>query len=225
MIRRFLLLLLLTPFLLFAETVGKRPYELDWAGRTTDTYPDAVLADFESDGWTGECEGGTIAVERTREQQLFGDYVLKATYCNTAENSQIYYIRPPEPLATPEEFDTITLWVYGNQEAIDKDRATIGPVCINVQLRNAEGNAVDIELYNVDWDEWFLCHKRLTPEQQEERALRGTLYAMGSRRSSRNCSRVPAPRSRQSCSSLRTTANPARFSSTASASTRTSSGR
>ena len=159
---------------LCAETVGKRPYELDWAGRTQDTYPDAVLADFEAEGWTGECEGGTIAVERTREQQLFGDYVLKATYCNTAEGSQIYCIRPPEPLEAPDHFDTITLWVYGNQEAIDKDRATIGPVCINVQLRNAEGNAVDVELYNVDWDEWFLCHKRLTPEQQEQFSRPGT---------------------------------------------------
>ena len=71
---------------LLAETIGVRPYEMDWAGRTTDTYPDKVLEDFESesDVWTGECAGGTIAVERSRERQLFGDYVLKATYCNTA---------------------------------------------------------------------------------------------------------------------------------------------
>ena len=39
---------LLTATILFAETVGVRPYELDWAGRTQDTYPDAVLADFEA---------------------------------------------------------------------------------------------------------------------------------------------------------------------------------
>ena len=159
---------------LYAQTVGVRPYEMDWAGRVEDDHPEAVLADFEEEGWTGECVGGTITVERTREQQLFGEYVLKATYCNTIESSQIYYIRPPEPLKAPEHFDAITLWVYGNPEAIEKDRASIGPICLNVQLTNAEGSVTDIELYSVDWNEWFLCHKRLTPEQQEQFSRPGT---------------------------------------------------
>ena len=76
---------LLLSTVLLAETVGVRPYELDWAGRYEDEHPDAVLEDFESEGWTGECSGGTIAVKRSREQLLFGDYVLKATYCNNAD--------------------------------------------------------------------------------------------------------------------------------------------
>ncbi|MBR4518930.1 MAG: hypothetical protein IKO65_08020 [Victivallales bacterium] len=165
---------LLASVVLLAETVGVRPYEMDWAGRTTDTYPDKVLEDFESEGWTGECSGGDIVVERSRERQLFGDYVLKATYKNTADGSQIYYLRPPEPLKAPDEFDTVTLWGHGNQEALYKDRRTIGIVVVHVELRNAEGKTTEVEMAGVNWNDWFLCHKRLTPEQQEEFSRPGT---------------------------------------------------
>ena len=161
---------------LLAETVGVRPYEMDWAGRYQDDHPEAVLADFESesDVWTGECAGGTITVERSREQQLFGDYVLKATYCNTADGPQIYYIRPPQPIPAPEEFDVVTLWGHGNKEALYKDKRTIGTVCIQVELRNAEGQTTEIEMAEVIWDEWFLCHRRLTDAQVKQFSRPGT---------------------------------------------------
>ena len=161
---------------LLAETIGVRPYEMDWAGRYQDDHPEAVLADFESesDVWTGECTGGTIAVERSREQQLFGDYVLKATYCNTADGPQIYYIRPPQPIPAPEEFDVVTLWGHGNKEALYKDKRTIGTVCIQVELRNAEGQTTEIEMASVIWDEWFLCHRRLTDAQVKQFSRPGT---------------------------------------------------
>ena len=165
----------LLTFALVAETVGKRPYELDWAGRTEDTYPDKVLTGFEEEGWTGACDGGEIAVERSREQQLFGDYVLKATYCNTAEGSQTYAIRPPEPIPAPESFDTVTLWVYGNKEAMYKDRSSIGPVNVVLELRNADGKTTEVLLYNVVWHEWFMCHKRLTEKQRAEFSRPGTV--------------------------------------------------
>ena len=102
---------LLASVVLLAETIGVRPYEMDWAGRYQDEHPEAVIEDFENENWAGECAGGEITVERSREQLLFGDYVLKATYHNTTEGTQTYLIRPIEPLATPEEFDAITLWV------------------------------------------------------------------------------------------------------------------
>ncbi len=167
---------LLASVVLLAETIGVRPYEMDWAGRTTDTYPDKVLEDFEneSDVWTGECIGGTIAVERSRERQLFGDYVLKATYSNTADGAQTYYLRPPKPLAAPEKFDTVTLWAHGNREALYKDPRSIGSVCIFVQLQNDAGQTAEIEMASVIWDEWFLCHKRLTSKQEEQFSRPGT---------------------------------------------------
>ena len=56
------------------ETVGVRPYEMDWAGRTKDDWP--ALVDFENlDGWTVETENAIAKFERTREQLLFGKYV------------------------------------------------------------------------------------------------------------------------------------------------------
>ena len=169
------------PFLLstvlLAETVGVRPYEMDWAGRYEDEHPDAVLEDFESEGWIGECSGGTIAVERSREQLLFNDYVLKATYCNNAdtEGAQTYLVRPPEPLAVPEPFDAITIWAYGNEEALYQDAKTIGRVTIYIQLRNSDGETADIEMYTVDWYQWFMLHHTMTPQEQEKFCRPGTV--------------------------------------------------
>ena len=59
---------LLLSTMLLAETIGIRPYELDWAGRHEDEFPDAVVADFETEGWHGECAGGVTTVTRSREQ-------------------------------------------------------------------------------------------------------------------------------------------------------------
>jgi hypothetical protein len=59
-----------------AESVGRRPYELDWAGRLADDGP--PLVDFEEPaGWHVECEDALATFERTREQQLWGNYVGK----------------------------------------------------------------------------------------------------------------------------------------------------
>ncbi|MBP5299798.1 MAG: hypothetical protein J6Y80_00200, partial [Victivallales bacterium] len=162
---------------LLAETIGVRPYEMDWAGRYQDEHPEAVIEDFENADWTGECAGGEITVERSREQQLFGDYVLKATYHNTVEGTQTYLIRPLEPLAAPAEFDAITIWAYGNEQALYEDAHTIGRVTIYLQLRNAEGETADIEMFNVDWYQWSMLHHTMTPEELEKFSRPGTVVA------------------------------------------------
>ena len=166
---------LLLSTMLLAETIGIRPYEMDWAGRHADEFPEAVVADFETEGWYGECAGGVTTVARSREQQLFGDYVLKVTYHNTMEEKQIHYVRPPEPIPAPDQFDAITLWAYGNEQALYTDPQTIGRVAIHVEIRNAEGEYGDVYLHDVDWNEWSMCHKRLTPEQQEKFSRPGTV--------------------------------------------------
>ena len=173
--RPVILLLCLLTCVLLAETIGVRPYEMDWAGRYQDEHPEAVIEDFENEGWFGECADGEITVERSREQLLFGDYVLKVAYHNNAEGTQVYYIRPPEPLATPEGFDAITLWAYGNEEAICQDALTIGRVIIYLQLRNAEGETKDIEMYRADWYQWCMMHHTMTPEELAQFSRPGTV--------------------------------------------------
>ena len=81
---------------LLAESVGVRPYEMDWAGRHEDEFPDAVVADFETEGWYGECAGGVTTVARSREQQLFGDYVLDYMLANCCGDFDVESIVAPE---------------------------------------------------------------------------------------------------------------------------------
>lgn len=61
------------------ETVGQRPYEMVWANRASDTRP--ALVDFEDlAGWKVETKDAEAAWSRSREQQLWGDYVGKLVY-------------------------------------------------------------------------------------------------------------------------------------------------
>jgi len=144
------------------EPIGKRPYEMDWAGRTDDVNPQ--LVDFEDlTGWTVEGENAEGSFARTREQQLFGKYVAKLTYKGTAAGPRVT-VRPPNPVPIAKPFDTITCWMYGNNWGYSRD-VTTPPVSVAVLLKDAAGQEFSIPLTWVNWKEWFLCHRRLTPQQ------------------------------------------------------------
>ena len=105
--KKALLSLLLLMGLVYGQTVGKRPYEMDWAGRTEDDH--RPLVDFErNDVWTMEATNGEAIAERSREQQMFGDYVLKFSY-KGAKGGASFILRPPQPLPVPADFDAISL--------------------------------------------------------------------------------------------------------------------
>ncbi|MBI5833276.1 MAG: hypothetical protein HZB16_13345, partial [Armatimonadetes bacterium] len=98
--------------LTLADPVGKRPYELDWAGRTADAQP--ALVDFEQPAdWKVEAANSEATFVRTREQQIWGDWVGRLTYRGTGGNPTVM-IRPPAPVPIGKAFDAVTLWVYGN---------------------------------------------------------------------------------------------------------------
>ncbi len=145
-----------------ADTIGVRPYEMDWAGRTNDDH--APLVAFENlDGWsvTGKQAVATIAL--SREQQLWGVHVGKLTYHATAARGEIR-ILPPAPIEIPAPFDTVTLWAYGNNWGYARDLST-PPVNLAVVFEGAGGREFNVPLSAVNWKEWFLLHQRLTPEQ------------------------------------------------------------
>ena len=147
-----------------AETVGKRPYELEWAGRTQDEH--APLVDFESlEGWRVECRDAEARFERTREQQIWGQHVGRLTYRGTGTRPEVR-ILPPQPVAAREAFDAVTLWCYGNNWGWAPDPST-PQVRLSVLFEDASGREFRVFLYHVAWTEWFLLHRRLTPEQIE----------------------------------------------------------
>ena len=145
-----------------AESVGQRPYEMVWANRTTDTRP--ALVDFENlDGWTVACVDAEASFQRSRQQQLWGQYVGALVYRGTGKRPTIA-IKPPKPIPVSGPFNCVNLWVYGNNWFYGPDPKT-PPVEIAVLLRGRNAALVRVVLGRVGWQEWWLMHRRLTDEQ------------------------------------------------------------
>ena len=144
------------------DTVGQRPYEMVWANRTEDVR--LALFDFENlDGWAIERVDAEASLSRSREQQLWGQYVGRLAYRGTGAKAAVT-LKPPRPIPVAEAFDCINLWVYGNNWAWEPDRTT-PPVEIAVLLRGGKGQELSVSLGQVRWKQWWLMHRRLSPEQ------------------------------------------------------------
>ena len=154
----------LVPVRLVGQPLGQRPYELDWANRNVEPFP--PLVDFEDlAGWRVECQDAEASFERTREQQIWGNYVGKLTYRGTGPAPQIR-IRPGQPLPVPQAFDAVSLWCYGNNWGWTTDPTT-PRVNVSALFEDAPGKECEVFLYTVNWKELFLLHKRLTAGQIE----------------------------------------------------------
>lgn len=145
------------------EVVGKRPYELDWAGRAQDDHP--PLVSFEDlTGWqvTGKASEATLV--RTREQQIWDRYVGKLTYRYSGNEGPVVSFGPPEPIAIAEPFDCVSCWIYGNNWGYSRDPST-PPVTVSAVFADGNGEEFSVYLTYVNWVEWHLAYRRLDPEQ------------------------------------------------------------
>jgi len=168
------------------EMVGERPYEMVWANRTQDDHP--PLVDFEDlAGWKVETQQAEARFERTREQQIWDRYVGKLTYRATGTNPEVR-ILPPQPIPITAPFDAVTCWIYGNNWGYAPDPST-PPVSVAALFEDAQGEEFSVPLAYVNWEEWFLCHRRLTPEQIQRvasgGAFRGFVVTNGRNREDR----------------------------------------
>jgi len=138
-------------------TVGARPYEME--GRREDRVP---LIDFEDlSGWKVYCSNGADAgFIRSREQQMWGEYVGKLTYTGKTDEGTVI-LRPPAPVQIPESFDSINMWVYGNLWEWAPDPGTPF-VNIAILIAGANGEEEAVPLVRVRWKEWFLAHTKTT---------------------------------------------------------------
>ena len=167
--------MLLTSACIGAQPVGKRPYEMDWANRMEDDHPQ--FEDFEAEAvWQTEGNGAVATAERSREQQLFGYYVLKLAYRADGQGTKTVTVRPPVKKEVPADFDAVGLWVYGNNWYWVPD-ATTPRVSISVLFMTPDGKETAIFLCTVGWKEWFLCHKRLTVAEQKFLHQPGTVFS------------------------------------------------
>ena len=144
------------------EPIGQRPYEMDWANRREDARP--ALVDFEDlQGWTVECVDAEASFARSRQQPLWGQYAGRLAYRGTGPKATVT-LKPPQPIPVPGPLDCVNLWVYGNNWAWAPDPTT-PPVEIVVLLRGRSGPVVPVSLGQVRWKEWWLIHRRLSPDR------------------------------------------------------------
>ncbi|HIE26552.1 TPA: sigma-70 family RNA polymerase sigma factor [Candidatus Poribacteria bacterium] len=145
--------------------VGERPYEMVWANRTEERPP---LVDFEDlSGWTVATYAGANATfARSREQQMWGQYVGKLTYTGKSADSKIL-LQPQKPIPIENSFDCVNLWCYGNNWAWQPDQST-PQVNLAVHLQDSDGRGFRIPLTHVRWREWWLVHKRIDKAMLDE---------------------------------------------------------
>ncbi|MCW5980757.1 MAG: hypothetical protein KIT09_21935 [Bryobacteraceae bacterium] len=143
------------------QQVGQQPYEFTWTQR--EEHP-KTLVDFEDlTGWKLELYNGAKGeLRRSREQQMWGQYVAKFLYSGASDESRVI-ARPPKPVAIPERFDSIELWGYGNRWSWVADDTT--PAAdVSVLILDARDKEFTIQLTDIRWKQWWLIHRKVPAE-------------------------------------------------------------
>ncbi|MEK7753130.1 MAG: hypothetical protein AAB654_14495 [Acidobacteriota bacterium] len=143
------------------QQVGQQPYEFTCVQRGE--HP-KTLVDFEDlSGWKLELHDGAKGeLRRSREQQMWGQYVAKFLYSGTSDKSRVV-ARPPKPMVIPERFDSIELWGYGNRWSWVPDPST--PAAdVAVLVTDSRGKEFTIQLTDIRWKQWWLIHRKVPAE-------------------------------------------------------------
>ncbi len=160
---------------LSVQGAGEPPYERVRAGRLQDDHP-ALIPFTGADGWRVETQDAAARFERSDEVLLFGDDVAKLTYRATGPHPRVTLL-PPAPVAITSAFDAVTCWIYGNNHNY-APRSDTPPVSVTLRFTDSAGARLSVPLARVHFKEWFLCHRRLVPEQIARAANGATLVAI-----------------------------------------------
>jgi hypothetical protein len=172
---RTLLIAFSLTLLVNATLSGERPYEMVWANRTQDDHP-ALVPFTDVQGWRVETADAEARFEQSQDVLLFGDSVAKLTYRATGPNPSVTLI-PPVPIALTNAFDALSCWIYGNNHSYAPEPKT-PPVNIALNFSTPAGKAFSIQLGRIAHKEWFLCHRRLDPDQIARVAQGATLRSL-----------------------------------------------
>ncbi len=154
------------------QQVGQQPYEMTWAQREENPH---TLVDFEDlRGWTLDLYGGAAGeLRRSREQQMWGQYVAKFVFSGPNRQSRVI-ARPPKPILIPGAFDSIELWGYGNRWGWEEDKTT--PAAdVAVLILDARGKELRIPLTDIRWKQWWLIHRRVNSAMLRDMKLPAAL--------------------------------------------------
>jgi len=73
-------------------------------------------------------------------------------------------VLPPAPIRIDKPFDAVTCRIYGNNWGYAPNAAT-PPVDVAANFADTDGAQFRVPLAQVHWEEWFLCHRRLSPDE------------------------------------------------------------
>ena len=145
------------------ESAGERPYEMTWANRVEPAAP--TLRFDQLDGWTMALEGGAqAALQVSRAQNVWNRPVARLRYRGEgkAEAKPRILLRPPAAVELPPNADSVDMWAYGNRWDWENPPGT-PPVRLALHLRDGAGQAHDLHIDDVRWQQWWLLHKKLPP--------------------------------------------------------------
>ncbi len=148
---------------------GERPYEMTWANRKQDDHP-ALIPFTDAAGWRVETADAEARFEASTNVLLFGDAVAALTYRAAGKSPRITLF-PPAPVVITGAFDAVTCWIYGNNHSYAPDPKT-PPVTVTLTFADSAGATFPVTLAHIHFKEWFLCHRRLEPDQSA-RVARG----------------------------------------------------
>jgi hypothetical protein len=151
---------------------AKRPYEMVWAGRTADEYPSLLKLD-SAEGWKCEGRDCAAALAAADEHLLFEDAVLRLTYRATGKNPQVDF-SPAVPCEIKEPFDSVGVWVYGNNFYGKSPKGTPSTTLTGRFLDSA-GKPFTVRLGHIHHREWCKFQRRLSPELRQ-RVARGAKF-------------------------------------------------
>jgi hypothetical protein len=142
------------------ETAGERPYEMVWANRVEPAKP--TIQFDELAGWKLKLENGAQGtLQVTRAQNLWDRPVARLRYRGDgkSETKPRILLIPPQPIPLPQGTDSVDMWLYGNRWDWENPPGT-PPVRILLHLRDGAGNAHEVHMDNVRWQQWWLMHKK-----------------------------------------------------------------
>ena len=140
---------------------GQPPYEM--AGRAEERPP--LVAFDDVTGWEVEGRNAEGWLYRSGEQRIYQrEHVAKLVYVAKGEKP-IVTVRPKQPLAITDPWDTFTFWTYGASWGWAPDPKTpfLG---LEVLLRDAGGKEFSIWPGTIDHQYWFMMCARLNAEQK-----------------------------------------------------------
>ncbi len=151
------------------EAPGARPYEMVRAGRQP---PHAPLVDFDLlEGWQVECSNGAAAeLFGSQRQRVWESPVARLVYRGTS-NASTVVLRPPAPMAIPDDVSATTIWVHGNNWSWAPEPGT-PRTTVTLVVLDRDNAELTLDLAQVAWKEWWLIHRVLPPGWLDKRPLR-----------------------------------------------------